>query len=262
MAGICRILISYDVGCQWYKYLQARLDSYFGFPPFQLADLEYWKVAVPKFHLSGHGTDCQVLFNLACTKWAGRMDGERIEGGWAQTIGMATWTRESGPYARRNILDDHWNANNWGKLLGLRKFWLFLTPQLSLTPLLGTLLYKNLRRSLVWSKSQRKVATLVSESYLPTTVDEWRKMRDEFDLDQSKPNPYEEVDNRACSFNNYLILSDQSPDVTLAELKLELLKEEAREQVGHGPSPKVSPGAFFRKAIEIEDRRYVSESTA
>ena len=131
VAGICRILISYDVGCQWYKFLQARLDSYFGFAPFQVADLEYWKVAVPKFHLSGHGTECQVLFNLAYTKWAGRMDGERIEGGWAQTMGMATWTRESGPYARRNILDDHWNASNWGKLLGLRQFPLFPTPTLA-----------------------------------------------------------------------------------------------------------------------------------
>lgn len=121
-AGISRVLISYDIGCQWHKNLQVRLDSYAGFPSTNLADLNYWKVAIPKFHIYGHGGECQVLFNLAYVKWAGRMDGERIEGGWAQTIGMATWTRESGPFARRNILDDHWNASNWWKLLGLRKF--------------------------------------------------------------------------------------------------------------------------------------------
>ena len=120
-AGISRVLVSYDIACQWHKNLQARLDSYTTLPPLRLSDLVYWKVAIPKFHLSGHGNECQVLFNLAYTKWAGRMDGERIEGGWAQTTSMATWTRESGPNARRGILDDHWNASNWQKVLGLRE---------------------------------------------------------------------------------------------------------------------------------------------
>ena len=119
-AGISRVLVSYDIGCQWQKNFQARIHGYAAFPPFRLSDLTYWRVAVPKFHLSGHGGECQLLFNLAFTKWAGRMDGERIESGWAQTAGMATWTRENGPNARRGILDDHWNASNWRKLLGLR----------------------------------------------------------------------------------------------------------------------------------------------
>ena len=119
-AGISRVLVSYDIGCQWQKKFQARIDSYAAFPPLQLDNLEYWRVLIPKFHLPGHGPGCQVQFNLAYTKWAGRMDGERIEGGWAQSTGMATWTRESGPNTRRNALDDHWNASNWRKLLGLR----------------------------------------------------------------------------------------------------------------------------------------------
>ena len=60
----------------------------------------------------------------------------------------------------------------------------------------GTALERNLRRSLAWEKSQREVATLISGAYSAATVDKWRKMRDEFDLDNSKPNPYEELDNR------------------------------------------------------------------
>ena len=120
-AGISWVLVSYDIACQWHKNLQVRLASYAAFPPLQLSSLNYWKVAVPKFHLPGHGNECQVLFNLAYTKWAGRMDGERIESGWAQTTSMATWTWESGPNAHRGILDDHWNAGNWQKVLGLRK---------------------------------------------------------------------------------------------------------------------------------------------
>jgi hypothetical protein len=121
--GISRVLVSYDIACQWHKNLQLRLNSYKSLsPPLQLSNLDYWKVAVPKFHLAAHGADCQLMYNLAYTKGAGRMDGERIEAGWAQVTSMATWTRESGPNARRNILDDHWNANNWRKLVGLGEY--------------------------------------------------------------------------------------------------------------------------------------------
>lgn len=143
-AGISRVLISYDIGCQWQINLQSRLDAYAAFCPLDLSDLEYWKVLVPKFHLSGHGTKCQLLFNLGYTKWAGRMDGERIESGWAQSSGLATWTRESGPNARHNILDDHWNASNWRKLLGLRwVIFIFYTTISNHFPS-GTFLEKNL----------------------------------------------------------------------------------------------------------------------
>jgi len=42
----------------------------------------------------------------------------------------------------------------------------------------------------------------------------------------------------------------------MAQLRLELLKEEARQSptTGGMPPHKVSAGAFLRKAIEIEDR--------
>lgn len=134
IAGITRVLVSYDIACQWWKNFFERLNGYDAFPPLPLSQLKYWKVAVPKFHLPGHGNECQLRYNLAYTKWAGRMDGERIEAGWAQTVPMATWTRESGPYARRAILDDHWNASNWRKLLGMREYPIFLRPPSQLNP--------------------------------------------------------------------------------------------------------------------------------
>jgi hypothetical protein len=94
----------------------------------------------------------------------------------------------------------------------------------------------------------------MSKTYKTVTVDKWRAMRDAFDLDNSKPNPYEEPDNRACIFHMSLPASNHYQDVTMAQLKLELLKEEAKE-LSEGASPhKVSAGAFLRKAIEIEDR--------
>ena len=120
-SGILRVLVSYDIGCQWVKNLQSRISQYSISTSLDLNALHYWKVVVPKFHLSGHGESCQVVYNLNYTKGAGRTDGERIEGGWSQSGSMVVWTRENGPNARRAILDDHWGSLNWQKLLGLRK---------------------------------------------------------------------------------------------------------------------------------------------
>ena len=120
-AGITRVLVSYDIGCQWGKNLQSRMSQYSISSSFNLNSLSYWKVVVPKFHLSGHGESCQVKYNINYTKGAGRMDGERIEGGWSQSGSMVIWTRENRLYARHAILDDHWGSLNWQKLLGLRK---------------------------------------------------------------------------------------------------------------------------------------------
>lgn len=121
-SGIKRVLVSYDIGCQWGKKLQKRLDLYSVASSFKLSSLSYWRVVVPKFHLAAHGLDCQLAYNINYTQGAGRMTGEMIESGWAQSGPMAIWTRESGPFARRAILDDHWNSVNWGKLRRLREW--------------------------------------------------------------------------------------------------------------------------------------------
>ena len=120
-AGITRVLVSYDIGCQWGKNLQLRISQYSISSSFSLNSLSYWRVVVPKFHLSGHGESCQIKYNINYTKGAGRTDSERIEGGWSQSGSMAIWTRENRPNACRAILDDHWGSLNWRKLLGLRK---------------------------------------------------------------------------------------------------------------------------------------------
>ena len=120
-SGISRVLMSYDIRCQWVKNLQSRISQYSISPSLDLNTLDYFKVVVPKFHLSGHGDSCQIVYSLNYTKGAGRTDGERIKGGWSQSGGMVVWTRKNGPYARRAILDDHWGSINWQKLLGLRK---------------------------------------------------------------------------------------------------------------------------------------------
>lgn len=124
-SGIKHVLVSYDIGCQWSKNLQKRISLYSVSSSFKLSSLSYWRVVVPKFHLAGHGKDCQLRFNINFTKGAGRMSGEMIESGWAQSGNMAIWTRESGLFARRAVLDDHWASENWSKLRRLRKWILY-----------------------------------------------------------------------------------------------------------------------------------------
>ena len=98
-AGITCVLISYDIACQWYKNLQKRLAMYSISSSFLLSTLLYWHVVIPKFHLRGHGKICQLKFNMNFTKGAGRMTGEMIESGWAQSGPIAISTRENEPFA-------------------------------------------------------------------------------------------------------------------------------------------------------------------
>ena len=51
---------------------------------------------------------------------------------------------------------------------------------------------KNLRRSVRWGKSQRTFATAISSKHTDDVIQKWSEMRDVFDKDPMKPNPYEE----------------------------------------------------------------------
>ena len=115
-ASITHALISCDIGYQWSKNLKKHIPLYPISSSFDLSSLSYWCVVVPKFHLAGHRTDCQLKFNINFTQGAGRMTGEMIESGWAQSGSMAIWTHESGPFARHAVLDNHWSSENWRKL--------------------------------------------------------------------------------------------------------------------------------------------------
>lgn len=191
-SGITRVLVSYDIGCQWSKNLGKRLHLYPITSSFDLSSLAYWRVVLPKFHLAGHGKDCQLRFNINFTHGAAWMTGEMIESGWAQSGSMVIWTRENGPFTRHAVLDDHWSSENWQKLRHLRKWFSMLQSSHILSFHLGTSLLKNLRQLLAWSKTQRAVASKVSECLPAETLVSWNTMWQQFDRGCTKPNPYEE----------------------------------------------------------------------
>ncbi|KAJ8481555.1 hypothetical protein ONZ45_g15279 [Pleurotus djamor] len=79
---LLKLLVSYDIACQWSKHAIERLKT---LPP-------------------------------PCV---GQTDGEGVERPWANIGPMATSTRVMGPGARMEILDAHWGHWNWQKLVGL-----------------------------------------------------------------------------------------------------------------------------------------------
>lgn len=97
-----RIVISYDIACQWSRNLKKRCSTYspniFSDSPDSDSEsgLEVTYL-VPKFHLPAHITKCQEDFSFNFTPHVGRTDGESPERGWAAANAIANSTKEMGP---------------------------------------------------------------------------------------------------------------------------------------------------------------------
>ena len=118
-SGITDVVVTYDIGCQWGKNLARRFSHYISLPSFDVKSLNSLCVGVPKFHIFGHGAECQATYNLSYMDGVGMTHGEGVETIWSHSSSLATWSRENGPGARRLILDDHWSGWNWRKCIGL-----------------------------------------------------------------------------------------------------------------------------------------------
>jgi hypothetical protein len=112
------LLFSYDIACQWSRNISRRLvqlpDS------MQLSDkqLHLLRFAIPKFHISAHGPECQSKFSLNYQPHMACTDGEDPERWWAHINPVSMSTKEMGPGARLDTLDDHASAWNWRKITG------------------------------------------------------------------------------------------------------------------------------------------------
>ncbi|KAJ3513190.1 hypothetical protein NLJ89_g3087 [Agrocybe chaxingu] len=93
---LLRIVVSYDIACQWSKNLSLRCSLY---PPNILStrkDLELVYL-VPKFHLPAHVQHCQENYSFNFIPRVARTDGESPERGWAAANSVTNSTREMGP---------------------------------------------------------------------------------------------------------------------------------------------------------------------
>ncbi|EDR02657.1 uncharacterized protein LACBIDRAFT_308171 [Laccaria bicolor S238N-H82] len=119
VGGPERLVITYDIICQWSKNFQKRMKIY----PENMRILETMQVevAIPGWHINGHGEGCQTNFNLSYMEGAGRTVGEDIETTWAGTNQLVPSVREMGPAARHDTLNDQWNGWNFRKIVGFHK---------------------------------------------------------------------------------------------------------------------------------------------
>ena len=122
LMGLCllRVIITYNVICQWLKNYWKCIAE---FPEhMQIPDMTQIDVAIPGWHINGHGMKCWNNFNLAYMEGAGRTVGKDIETTWAGTNSLALSVREMAPAARHDTLNDHWNGWNFHRIVGFCMF--------------------------------------------------------------------------------------------------------------------------------------------
>lgn len=120
-AGLLTIVSSYDIACQWIKYLAVRMTQM----PEHLHITANIIPKIPKFHFEAHGKKNHTQYSFAFTPGVGRTCGEGIERQWSGMKDGAGQTIEMGPGARRDTLDDFCGFSNWRKTVGLRESFKF-----------------------------------------------------------------------------------------------------------------------------------------
>lgn len=100
--------------CQWVVNLQQRMTE-LGVEISLHKATEIIRVAIPDFHINGHGQKCQSPFSLIRMPKVGRFCAEGIETEWASTNPLAASAREMTTFHREELLNDNWGNWNWQK---------------------------------------------------------------------------------------------------------------------------------------------------
>lgn len=110
-----RLVVSYDIACQWSAKFYERMSRKFPSNWFINAGNTDITFLVPKFHLPAHVEKCHRDYSFNLTKGVGRTDREGVERGWSRINDLSTSTREMGPGARQDKLESHMGDSNWKK---------------------------------------------------------------------------------------------------------------------------------------------------
>ncbi|KAJ7059918.1 hypothetical protein C8F01DRAFT_1254005 [Mycena amicta] len=222
ISRLLRMIVSYNIVCQWWKQLKERLLELPPLVQLRLA-LDFVRLVVPKMHINGHTLSCQVKYSLNLVPGSGQTDAEGIERAWAVVGGLAGSTRLMGPGSRSDSLDDHWSYWNWLKVLGSAA---------------------TLRRRLDVAEAelgtQKEVFELFSEEQVDS-IEEWREMVQVFEADSSKKNPYEST----------------MKGLTEAQVRGKLEEEEEKEERNRRRAQihEVGPVAFVVAGLAAEDEQ-------
>jgi Kyakuja-Dileera-Zisupton transposase len=118
--GLCRILLSYNIFCQWSK---KQPQCHTKLPlALQLSPNVHLSGVVPKFHVPAHKQKCHTKFSLNLCPGAGHMDGEGIEHDWANLNPAASSMKEMSEGSHHDTINDLFRDWNYCKILGLGKY--------------------------------------------------------------------------------------------------------------------------------------------
>ncbi|KAM6489836.1 hypothetical protein JOM56_014648 [Amanita muscaria] len=169
-----KIVMSYDIACQWGRNFAARMASKFPADWSINCGQTFVKKLVPKFHLPAHIEKCQVNFSFNYTKCVGRTDGEAPERGWSKINGLAASAREMGPGSRRDTLEDHMGDSNWKKVVGM-----------------GLSLLRKIKEAIPMRAEHTHHLAQLEGVIDRSVLDVWVKELEAWENDNGKPNPFE-----------------------------------------------------------------------
>ncbi|KAG1889045.1 uncharacterized protein F5891DRAFT_1131886 [Suillus fuscotomentosus] len=172
------INFSYDIACQWHKKLWDHLPT---LPPHLQFNREGKTVNffVPKFYIAAHIESCQTQFSFNWTPGVGRTDGEAPERGWANINRVASSTKEMGPGARRDTLNDQFSNWNWKKITAL-----------------GKTMLRKMTEAVIAQKEHRlalwELESSINDSEVgAASLAAWRTEIEAWEMDCSQPNPFQ-----------------------------------------------------------------------
>lgn len=205
IALLFRLVISYDIACQWHRKLPQRVAK---LPPTMQHDIAAADVtyAIPKKHYRVHGPN-HSQWSLNYKRQVGRTYGEGIESHWSHMNPISLSAREMSPGLRHEVLNDHWGAWNWQKIIGFGTIflsWVIADMFRSFTHMLtGPHLLRSLVEAHEMSAAHRKNYTGFTATFKADVVQQWQTVLEAWHANPGNgPDPYEEQ-------NTSLISSDR-----------------------------------------------------
>lgn len=111
--GIQRVLLLYDIACQYSINLMARIGP--KLPPGMVVDC-----GIGMFHVHGHQEECFYRFAPSFIPGAANVAGEILESLWSGLNQISSSTRTMTLAARAATLEDHTSDSNFKKTIGMR----------------------------------------------------------------------------------------------------------------------------------------------
>ncbi|KAF7319016.1 hypothetical protein HMN09_00237800 [Mycena chlorophos] len=226
-ARVKRLVLSYDIACQWKQNLRTRVLKILD-PNGDLPKLDDYNIqfGLPVWHAAAHEVTCQMTHSLSYATGVGRTDGEGIERTWSVLNPMAFSTKEMGEGNRHDTLEDKVDHVSFEKNIAQ-----------------GDVLARKLLIAVAERDKQDKEFAEVDKSLMADLRQEWQAQINDWVADKSKPNPYMMAGGAEAG---------PSEAKVAAELK-EAEVAEARAQRGEFVDGKMTGAAFVKALLQLED---------